>query len=93
MYGGYIPVSYTHLHYTALIHRETEQETNDLSKAFRYCLKRGWKKLFILGATGKREDHTMGNISLLSDYQAQADAVSYTHLDVYKRQILSSASS
>lgn len=29
--------------YAALIHRETEQETNDLSKAFRYCLKRGWK--------------------------------------------------
>ena len=70
-------------HYTALIHRETEQETNDLSKAFRYCLKRGWKKLFILGATGKREDHTMGNIRHLSDYQAQADVQMLTDYGLF----------
>ena len=45
-----------------------EQETNDLTKAFTYCQKQGWTNLAILGATGKREDHTLGNLSLLADY-------------------------
>lgn len=45
-----------------------EQETNDLTKAFSYCREQGWTNLVILGATGKREDHTLGNLSLLADY-------------------------
>ena len=42
-----------------------EQNTNDLSKTFSYCLKLGFDTFVILGATGKREDHTVANISLL----------------------------
>ena len=42
--------------------RYSEQDTNDLAKAIRYCRGRGWKRLVIVGATGKREDHTLGNI-------------------------------
>ena len=53
--------------------RVGEQETNDLSKAFRYCLAQGYTRLAILGATGRREDHTLGNIGLLPDYVRQAD--------------------
>lgn len=45
-----------------------EQETNDLTKAFTYCREQGWDNIAILGATGKREDHTLGNLSLLADY-------------------------
>lgn len=45
-----------------------EQETNDLTKAVRWCIGRGFRDLVILGATGKREDHTIGNISLLAEY-------------------------
>lgn len=45
-----------------------EQETNDLTKAFTYCRDHSWTNLVILGATGKREDHTLGNLSLLADY-------------------------
>ena len=45
-----------------------EQETNDLTKAFLYCREQHWTKICILGATGKREDHTLGNLSLLSEY-------------------------
>ncbi|MEA4868153.1 MAG: thiamine diphosphokinase [Rikenellaceae bacterium] len=47
------------------------QETNDLTKAFRYSLSFDPKSITILGATGKREDHTLGNISLLCDYAAE----------------------
>ena len=45
-----------------------EQEDNDLTKATRYCLQQGWKKIAYLGCTGLREDHTLGNISLLMRY-------------------------
>jgi len=50
--------------------RETEQETNDLSKAFRVCMARGWRTVAILGAGGRREDHLLGNISLLPLFAA-----------------------
>ena len=54
--------------YASMICRVAEQESNDLTKAVRYCIEQGWKDLVILGATGKREDHTIANISLLADY-------------------------
>lgn len=50
----------------------TEQNTNDLSKAFRYCIKRNWRDVAIVGATGGREDHTLGNLSLLVDFAEKA---------------------
>ena len=50
------------------IEHVSEQESNDLSKAFRYCKSQGYDDIVILGATGKREDHTLGNLSLLSEY-------------------------
>jgi thiamine pyrophosphokinase len=45
-----------------------EQDDNDLTKATRYCLSRGWRRIAYLGATGQREDHTLGNIALLMRY-------------------------
>jgi thiamine pyrophosphokinase len=50
------------------IHKDPDQETNDLTKAVKWCVLAGYKSITILGATGKREDHTLGNISLLSEY-------------------------
>ncbi len=52
-----------------LIH-ESEQETNDLSKAFRACMARDWRDIVILGAGGRREDHLLGNASLLPMFAA-----------------------
>ena len=47
-----------------------EQETNDQSKAFHYILEHfpDVDTIHILSATGKREDHTIGNLSLLMEY-------------------------
>ena len=48
-----------------------EQETNDQTKALNWLLDRYLSDLAsvtILGATGKREDHTIGNLSLLMEY-------------------------
>ena len=40
----------------------SDQDTNDLEKAMSYCAKRGWKSPVIVGASGKREDHAIGNV-------------------------------
>lgn len=69
--------------YAALIHRESEQDTNDLSKAFRFCLSQGRKNILIMGATGKREDHTLGNISLLIDYMDSATVGMLTNYGIF----------
>lgn len=57
--------------YANIIVRESEQETNDLTKAMRYIGSQGLRKALILGATGRREDHTLGNISLLIEFLRQ----------------------
>ena len=41
---------------------DADQNTNDLEKAMAYCAKRGWRNPVIVGATGKREDHAIGNV-------------------------------
>ena len=51
-----------------ILHRISDQETNDQTKAVNFLLSQGKKNIAIVGATGKREDHTLGNISLLIDY-------------------------
>lgn len=50
------------------IYVDDSQETNDLTKAVEWCHASGYDEIVIIGATGKREDHTIGNISLLADY-------------------------
>lgn len=47
-----------------------DQETNDLTKTINQLKRRGFISIAILGATGKREDHTLGNISLLLEYKS-----------------------
>ena len=61
--GDSVPLTY----HDRLIQIE-EQEDNDLTKATRYCLSMDWHKIAYLGCTGKREDHTLGNIGLLMRY-------------------------
>ena len=64
--------------YRSRLIRVEEQETNDLSKAFRFCLSKGWRELVIVGATGLREDHTLCNLSLLVDFALEASVLMVT---------------
>ena len=52
-----------------------EQEHNDQTKAFRWAMENlvDIESITILGATGQREDHTIGNISLLMEYARMYD--------------------
>jgi len=54
--------------YNDIIIQSSCQQTNDLTKAFNHSLTLNPSRITILGATGLREDHTLGNISLLWDY-------------------------
>ena len=60
-----------------------EQESNDLSKAFNWVcsilrIGKGHAlpefTITVFGATGKREDHSVGNISLLADFGSVLDS-------------------
>ena len=61
--------------YRDIIVQIDEQEHNDQTKAFRWVLDNlsGIGSIYILGATGEREDHTIGNISLLMEYARTYD--------------------
>ncbi len=48
-----------------------EQDTNDLTKTVNWCLAEGFTELTIIGATGERDDHTIGNIFLLLRYASK----------------------
>lgn len=51
--------------------KSDDQETNDLTKAFTYIMNRyaDVSSITILGATGLSEAHTVGNMSLLMEYE------------------------
>ena len=62
--------------YASILHQVSEQEDNDQTKATRFCMGQGFRRIAYLGSTGKREDHALGNISLLIRY------MKVFHLDV-----------
>lgn len=67
-----------------LLHIMSEQETNDQTKAVRFLVEKGMRNIAIVGATGRREDHTIGNISLLIEYARMGcDVRSFTDHGVF----------
>ena len=56
--------------YADIIVKENEQEHNDQTKAVRWAMSNidGLKRIYIIGASGGRLDHTIGNASLLMEY-------------------------
>ncbi len=52
---------------TRFIHRPS-QEQCDLEKALIFCKSEGISTVTLLGATGKRLDHTLSNLSILTRY-------------------------
>jgi thiamine pyrophosphokinase len=70
--------------YTHLLHIIAEQETNDQTKAVHFLMEQGKRSIAIVGATGLREDHTIGNISLLVEYARMGcDVCSFTDYGIF----------
>ena len=61
--------------YADIIIKENEQDHNDQTKAVRWALANlvGVEQIHILGGTGGRADHTIGNVSLLMEYTRMFD--------------------
>lgn len=56
--------------YSKLVVHISEQDFNDMTKSLLHVLENfpDADKIHFVGATGKREDHTLGNMSLLMEY-------------------------
>lgn len=59
------------------------EDYNDLTKAVNYCEARGVRRFAILGGGGRREDHLLGNISLLIGYSRKFDVVMVTNYGIF----------
>ena len=71
------------LRYAHILHPDPDQETNDLTKSVQFCVQHERKEIVIVGGTGYREDHTLGNISLLADYMEVATVEMYTNYGIF----------
>ena len=59
--------------FSGIVVKDSDQETNDLTKAFRYVMANipDLGCIHIIAGTGRREDHTIGNMSLLMEYEKE----------------------
>jgi thiamine pyrophosphokinase len=62
---------------------DESRDTNDLTKAVMWCCEMNYIDIVIIGATGKREDHTIGNISLLAEYAKNVNVKMVTDTGIF----------
>ncbi len=53
-------------------HEERDDETTDLEKAICWAIKSKFDHITVVGATGKRIDHSIGNLGVLAKYYPDA---------------------
>ncbi len=56
----------------------TDQNSNDLSKAFKYVNEKKYEKIIFMGTSGGREDHQISNFYLFFNFAKHADVEVYT---------------
>ena len=61
--------------------KDEDQETNDLEKALNYSLSKEYDVVTVIGASGKRIDHTLKNLSVLKQFTPKF--TSLTFRDIY----------
>lgn len=68
---------------TQFLHRPS-QEFNDLEKTLMFCEELGITDITLLGISGKRLDHTLNNLSVLSRYDQKFEMTIYdAHSQIY----------
>ncbi|PVX50977.1 thiamine diphosphokinase [Balneicella halophila] len=71
--------SVTISNFSNIILKVERQDNTDLMKAIEWCIENQRDKVDILGATGGRDDHSIGNIFTLTNYATKIDLILYTN--------------
>ncbi|MEX0719091.1 MAG: thiamine diphosphokinase [Balneolaceae bacterium] len=66
--------------------RDTDQESNDLEKALTYALNKDTTSCTVLGAFGKRMDHSLKNLSVMKQFNSRLNPLVYK--DEYQKAFL-----
>lgn len=62
---------------SAKVIRDEDQETNDLEKALSFALNNSATRVIVFGATGKRLDHTLKNLSVLLQFDPKFQEITF----------------
>ncbi|MGH2568473.1 MAG: thiamine diphosphokinase [Bacteroidota bacterium] len=54
------------------MHEDSDDETTDLEKAISWTIKQKFEHIIVVGATGKRLDHNVGNLGVLAKFYPDA---------------------
>ena len=60
-------------HPTERLLEKSEQDYNDLAKALQYCLEKSMTSIWIIGFSGKRSDHELGNYAAVHNANHDLD--------------------
>lgn len=69
--------------FASILYQDSDQYCNDLTKSINYCVENNRKNIVVLAASGKREDHALGNISLLIEYMDRVHVTMITDFGVF----------
>lgn len=72
-------------HFEGRILHDPDQETNDLEKALKHAMTKKPQRVDVLGATGKRLDHSLKNLSVMQQFQNHFDSLAFIDDDLYSR--------
>lgn len=67
------------------VYETPDQNKTDLEKAVEVCIRKGFKDVHVIWATGKRTDHTIANLNLLVRFQ---DKIRLVFWDNYQKTYL-----
>jgi thiamine pyrophosphokinase len=69
--------------YKSIIHKDGNDDYNDLQKAIKYCIANKYNDVIILGSSGLRDDHFLANIGILMHYADKLSLSMVTNYGVF----------
>jgi thiamine pyrophosphokinase len=63
-----------HIQHVEVIHTP-DQDFTDLEKGIQICKNRGYKDVHVVWGTGKRMDHSIGNLDLIAQFQGEVNVI------------------
>ena len=64
-------------------YQDRSEEYNDLQKALKYCISKGYDNILLMGCAALREDHFIANLSIMVMYSEQLNLAMLTEHGVF----------